>query len=106
MLAATEHLHHQISRLSSRIRQLEDALETLQAQYSSEPHPLLHEDLMEMDEEGYSPMVDVEGTVGHVPDVIDTLGTLSISDNGISRFFGPTGGSEVRIHRHIHGPGS
>lgn len=104
VLAATEHLHHQISRLSSRIRQLEDALETLQAQYSSEPHPLLHEDLMEMDEEGYSPMVDVEGTVGHVPDVIDTLGTLSISDNGISRFFGPTGGSESLLSSRQNAP--
>lgn len=30
------------------------------------------------------------------PDAIDAFGTLSISDHGISRFFGPTGGSEVR----------
>lgn len=27
--------------------------------------------------------------------MIDALGTLSISDHGISRFFGPTGGCEV-----------
>ncbi|KAF7328687.1 Zn(2)-C6 fungal-type domain-containing protein [Mycena sanguinolenta] len=35
-------------------------------------------------------------TPGANPDVIDAFGTLSISDHGISRFFGPTGGSEVR----------
>jgi hypothetical protein len=28
-------------------------------------------------------------------DAIDAFGTLSISEHGISRFFGPTGGSEV-----------
>ena len=33
---------------------------------------------------------------GGLPEVIDAIGTLSISENGISRFFGPTGGSEVR----------
>jgi hypothetical protein len=41
-------------------------------------------------------MDEIVGTAGPVPDVIDALGTLSISDHGISRFFGPTGGSEVR----------
>ncbi|KAF8991889.1 fungal-specific transcription factor domain-containing protein [Cyathus striatus] len=46
VLAATEHLHRRISKLSGRIRQLEDALASLQAQHSSEPHPLLHEDLI------------------------------------------------------------
>lgn len=29
-------------------------------------------------------------------EVLDAFGTLSISEHGISRFFGPTGGSEVR----------
>ena len=95
MLAATEHLHHRITRLSARIRELEDALAKLQAERSTDPHPLLHEDLIE---EVDSPMTDGEGAAGHARDAIDALGTLSISDTGISRFFGPTGGSEVRIH--------
>jgi hypothetical protein len=30
--------------MSDRIRQLEDALETVQAKCSSDPHPLLHQD--------------------------------------------------------------
>jgi hypothetical protein len=117
VLAATEHLHRRIAKLSGRIRQLEDALAALQAQHSTEPHPLLHEDLVngeDKDEEGASghlapdtSMVDdpdgSPGTGTHA-DVIDALGTLSISDHGISRFFGPTGGSEVRILNYMSIP--
>ncbi|KAF9459093.1 fungal-specific transcription factor domain-containing protein [Collybia nuda] len=104
VLAATEHLHRRISHLSGRIRQLEDALASLQAQHSSEPHPLLHEDLLVHDDTEEHPTGDDAmnggglggGGTGAIsaPDVIDAFGTLSISDHGISRFFGPTGGSE------------
>lgn len=85
---------------------MEDALASLQAQHSSEPHPLLHEDLIVHDDMEEHPVGDESmGTGGAggggpnssaAPDVIDAFGTLSISDHGISRFFGPTGGSEVR----------
>ncbi|KAF8073307.1 fungal-specific transcription factor domain-containing protein [Lyophyllum atratum] len=104
VLAATEHLHRRISNLSGRIRQLEDALSSLQAKHSADPHPLLHEDLVVGDDdEGVGGIgigmggVEEEGpgaVAGHAPDIIDAFGTLSISDHGISRFFGPTGGSE------------
>jgi hypothetical protein len=50
VLAATEHLHRCISKLSGRIRQLEDALAALHAKHLTEVHPLLHEDLMQTDE--------------------------------------------------------
>jgi len=112
VLAATEHLHHRIAGLSGRIRQLEDALAALQSQHSSEPHPLLHEDLIMDDEKedyhfgtwddstlpfiGGGCGVDGCSPKGSLPEVVDAIGTLSISENGISRFFGPTGGSEVR----------
>lgn len=102
MLAATEHLHRRIAKLSSRIRQLEDALAGLQAKHSTEPHPLLHDDLVSTDElreslgdEGGDFVDDSPpAPMGQTGEVIDALGTLSISDHGISRFFGPTGGSE------------
>jgi len=48
----------------------------------------------EKDEEGVAIRGDSPGSV-LASDVIDAFGTLSISDRGISRFFGPTGGSEV-----------
>lgn len=101
VLAATEHLHRKISRLSDRIRLLEDALASVHGKTSNGIHPLLSEDLIISDDtlvEETEMLDDVLGAtaaVGHAPDVIDAFGTLSISDHGISRFFGPTGGSEV-----------
>lgn len=84
--------------MGERIRQLEDALSDLQSQHSTEPHPLLREDLLGVnhkdDDSFISP--DESGTLTHhPPEVLDAFGTLSITDHGISRFFGPTGGSEV-----------
>ncbi|KAJ3502601.1 hypothetical protein NLJ89_g8811 [Agrocybe chaxingu] len=96
VLAATEHLHRRIARLSGRIRQLEDALAVIHAKHSTEPHPLLHEDLIAAEEHDGTEDTREEGP-GSVPqhkEVLDAFGTLSISEHGISRFFGPTGGSE------------
>ena len=42
-----------------------------------------------------TPADDAMGQGGQTADAIDAFGTLSISEHGISRFFGPTGGSEV-----------
>ncbi|KAG6841583.1 hypothetical protein C0991_009338 [Blastosporella zonata] len=96
VLAATEHLHRRIGTLSARIRLLEDALTSLQAS-----HPLLHPDLvvkddlaMDEDENGDRGIENGERSDKPGGDVIDAFGTLSISDHGISRFFGPTGGVE------------
>ncbi|KAF7313921.1 Zn(2)-C6 fungal-type domain-containing protein [Mycena chlorophos] len=101
VLAATEHLHRKISRMSERIRALEDALSTAHAAQGGPDrpvHPLLtaSEDFSlpgepltarrAVPEEGNPP--------SNTGDVIDAFGTLSISDHGISRFFGLTGGSE------------
>jgi hypothetical protein len=100
VLAATEHLHGRIAKLNGRIRQLEDALASSQAKHSSERHPLLHRDLLasnDEDRDGEEPGGIETPSLGKSPDVIDAFGTLSISDHGISRFFGPTGGSEVRV---------
>ena len=97
VLAATEYLHKRIAKMNERIRQLEDALAILQARCSNETHPLLRDDALpsklEQDEEEEG--ADVEPA--HHADIIDTFGTLSVSDHGVSRFFGPTGGSEVGV---------
>ena len=100
VLAATEYLHKRVAKLTERIRLLEDALAILHARSSNEPHPLLREDAvvskMEPDDEenpySFEPVQNA--------DIIDTFGTLSVSEHGVSRFFGPTGGSEVFLsHR-------
>lgn len=46
ILANTEELHTKIAEMSDRIHQLEDAVATMQTSFSSEPHPLLHPDLL------------------------------------------------------------
>lgn len=95
VLAATEHLHRKIAKMGERIRQLEDALAILQAKSSNEPHPLLSGSeanvVAEHDEEPIMP----DQMPSNSGEVIDAFGTLSISDYGTSRFFGPTGGTEV-----------
>jgi hypothetical protein len=99
VLAATEHLHKRIAKISDRVRQLEDALAALQAKHSNEPHPLLRDDLLSvnaMHDDDDIGKVD-EAAPSHPPEIMDAFGTLSISDHGVSRFFGPTGGPEVSI---------
>lgn len=70
------------------------------AQHSSEPHPLLIEDLLTGnydDREDALMVLEETPITPPTADLQDVFGTLSISDHGVSRFFGPTGGSEVRV---------
>jgi hypothetical protein len=46
ILATTEDLHQRNEILSNRIKELEDALRTLQSSITEEPHPLLTPDLL------------------------------------------------------------
>lgn len=48
VLANTEELHERIEALCSRIRELEDALSSLQATISEETHPLLRTDVLHL----------------------------------------------------------
>src|SRR5712675_3041239 len=96
VIAATEHLHRRIARMGDRIRQLEDALALLHASTSKEPHPLLSEKAMAVDGENLDDKLqdsEDEGT----GQVSRALGTLSVSDRGLSRFFGSTGGSDLLL---------
>lgn len=101
VLAATEHLHRQIGNMSGRIRQLEDALGLLQSQHSTEPHPLLRDDLRGTDQKDEFASIAQPGDnaagPSNPPEILDAFGTLSITDHGISRFYGPTGGSECLL---------
>ncbi|KIK95062.1 hypothetical protein PAXRUDRAFT_827363 [Paxillus rubicundulus Ve08.2h10] len=99
VLAATEHLHLRIAKMNERIRLLEDALGELQSQCSTEPHPLLHNDSLGVnpkDDEASTPG-DLTGPQSLPAEILSSFGTLSITDNGTARFFGPTGGSECLL---------
>ena len=87
-------MHGKIREMCERIRQLEDALAISQATTTSEPHPLLREELLAI-KKGIE--VAAHDPEDEDPDltVTDGLGTLSISEKGVSRFIGRSGGLEV-----------
>jgi len=89
ILADTQDLHDEVDRLRSRIRELEQALATLQAQTSQEPHPLL--------EQGFSIATTLQPSTksrtretdenDDEDGLIDTFGSLSLNpDDGSSRW--------------------
>ncbi len=82
--------------MSTRIRQLEDALAILQASVSSDRHPLLNDDLLRVKfgaeaakQQQAEPLLPPENQA------IDALGTLTLTDAGDMRYFGRSAGSEV-----------
>lgn len=96
VIAATEHLHRRIARMSDRIRQLEDALAVLQGSISKEPHPLLlSENAIVVDVDNADKPHESEDEV--TGEVSRALGTLSVTDQGLSRFFGSTGGTDLLL---------
>ena len=82
--------------MSQRIRQLEDALEISHSVTSSSSHPLLREELLTI-KRGVGPSTPAEpehGADSDKEDYVEAMGTFSISDHGVSRFIGRSGGSE------------
>lgn len=100
VLADTEHLHKKVSEMSNRIRSLEEALSILQSLVSTHPHPLLQEELL-----GIKTLRDIHANPDIAyreqkpsnlnSDYIDAFGTLAIRDDGASKFYGRSAGSEV-----------
>ncbi|KZP20078.1 hypothetical protein FIBSPDRAFT_892245 [Athelia psychrophila] len=89
-----EHQNRKISEMSQRIRQLEDALAILQSNISSEPHPLLVEQLLSVrsdpDRSSVQDKEDHEETS-------KSFGTLIIGDGGQHRYFGASAGEETLL---------
>ncbi|KZT70724.1 hypothetical protein DAEQUDRAFT_724848 [Daedalea quercina L-15889] len=92
VLANTESLHDKINQLSTRVRQLEDALEEAHAKTSLEMHPLLTDELRQIkrplereSQEELPQQVEAEAA-----EVIDAVGSLSITDGGHTKFYGTT----------------
>jgi hypothetical protein len=126
VLANTEELHEKIERLCSRIRALEDALRSLQANFSDSPHPLLQDALLtlkapnarhdflpgpsatpiisriESSRTDEDHIVDAFGMpclrVEHIEVVTPLqIGTLAIGSSGETEFLGKTARSDVNV---------
>ncbi|KAF8343443.1 hypothetical protein F5887DRAFT_972939 [Amanita rubescens] len=96
VLANTESLHDKISELANRVRQLEDALHESHSIHSSEQHPLLADDLLQIKrplERDRADQISIKEERTDGTDTIDALGSLSISQNGRANFYGQTANS-------------
>ncbi|KAJ6541643.1 fungal-specific transcription factor domain-containing protein [Mycena capillaripes] len=117
VLANTEDLHDRIEHLCARIRDLEDALRTLQEAVSDRPHPLLRTDLLHIKTLPSQPTPEGPSSSSsgsrnssstlasdEIPDptqprteeenFIDAFGTLTIGMHGEASFLGQTARSE------------
>jgi hypothetical protein len=92
VLAATDHLHQKIAKLEARMHSLEDAIAIVHN--SNDTHPLLMSVGVEEEEEEESILKPVVEEA-YTSTLVDALGTLHVDGQGSSRFFGPSGGSEV-----------
>lgn len=94
VLASTQDLHEKIQELSNRVRELEDALRASHALTTRDSHPLLSEDLLRIkapiQREGLSSHTTNGDTTADGPqsDIVDSFGSLSISDTGRTSYFG------------------
>jgi len=83
ILSNTEELHGEISKLRGRVKVLEAALADLQAQVSTDPHPLLKDSLVLLSTStspaGKLPQDDEEV-------LIDTFGSLTLGPDGSSEW--------------------
>ncbi|KAI6145257.1 fungal-specific transcription factor domain-containing protein [Pisolithus tinctorius] len=103
VLADTEQLHDKMSRMSDRIRHLEDALAILQSSVSpGEQHPLLSRDLLSVKSSIELYAAAEEDTtasgnsnVDELSSNIEAFGTLALRDDGAATFYGPSAGAEV-----------
>jgi len=99
VLASTQELHEKISELANRVRELEDALRASHHHLSTEPHPLLSEDLLkikmplqrDVNNKGSTITIKEEEN----PDVVDAFGSLSIAISGKTKYYGHTANSWV-----------
>jgi hypothetical protein len=97
VLASTTELHEKISELSNRVRELEDGLRVSHTQLSTDPHPLLTEELLRikapLQREPSGAPASAPKEEEPNPDVVDAFGSLSISISGRGKYFGSTANS-------------
>jgi hypothetical protein len=103
VLASTQDLHEKIQELSTRVRELEEGLRASHATHSQDTHPLLSEDLLRikapLQRENLSTITNGNGDEPGA-DIVDSFGSLSISDTGRTNYFGQATSSWVCL-RHV-----
>jgi hypothetical protein len=101
VLASTQELHEKITELCSRVRDLEDGLRTSHSKNSTEPHPLLTDELLRVKAplQRESPPRNMttinQQEEDNNPDVIDSFGTLAINSSGHTNYYGQFANSWV-----------
>lgn len=99
MLASTQDLHEKISELTNRVKDLEEGLRSSHSRHSADTHPLLTDDLLRIkapiQRDGLSLAINGNGDEPGA-DVVDSFGSLSISDTGRTNYFGQATSSWVR----------
>ncbi|KAH9935858.1 uncharacterized protein BXZ73DRAFT_45387 [Epithele typhae] len=93
VLASTQDLHEKINQLANRVRELEDALRASHTLHSTDSHPLLSEELLRIKAPIQRENLISTGIQNGSPeepgaDVVDSFGSLSISDTGRTNYFG------------------
>lgn len=83
--------------MGERIAQLEEALTAFQSTVSNETHPLLTPDLLSIKFSPDNSTRSTDASTDAIDETIDALGTLTIGENGQAKYFGRSGGNEVRI---------
>jgi len=91
----SDDVHNKVEVLTVRVRELEHALATLQATYSTAPHPLLRKELRDIAAAPSPPAPPLKPEPEDTGNLSERLGTLSMSGYGKSRFLGTTGGTAV-----------
>ncbi|KAI0788811.1 hypothetical protein C8Q75DRAFT_719488 [Abortiporus biennis] len=108
VLASTQDLHEKIQELSNRVRELEDGLRTSHSAQSTAPHPLLSEELLRikapLQREGLNNQTTNgdSATDGQSADVVDSFGSLSISEKGLTSYYGQATSSWNETTDEVH----
>ncbi|RPD64668.1 hypothetical protein L226DRAFT_565357 [Lentinus tigrinus ALCF2SS1-7] len=109
-VADVEDLKKKIETLTDRCKVLENALRTLQAAISDNPHPLLVDNPEDSSSSSStavdpspppidsSPNIEPPTPIREEEDITDAFGTLTLGPRGEARFFGCTSRSEYLIH--------
>jgi hypothetical protein len=101
-------IYRKLASFSSRIKELEDALQDAHSQLSAEAHPLLAADLVRLTKEEEEPVTDESSNAGEGPgDEMITLafGSLINGPSGTTRYLGPSAASswlfQVNVVRNV-----